>query len=294
MDFIIARAQATRAVQGKLTEQWVWSEKNPTQWDNDLAAVIAQQETVSESETALTLARGRLDAGLADLHSRAKQALRMAKVRHRNNPAHHRALQNIKIKSGSRSAVLAGALAWESAWDEIDPQWVPINDNSLAKFKALRQQCLGECDECATKQATWRSDNEKLNALGDRLDEECKAWYAAAGAAFPPGTPEGDLIRGQVPTTYTPPEPPAQAAITSATALGEGKARLDYAAPRATHFDVYHKGPSDGEYSLARSNTVKRSLEFNALEPGVHHYKVVGRNSRGFGPPSAEAGVSVS
>jgi hypothetical protein len=45
------------------------------------------------------------------------------------------------------------------------------------------------------------------------LTDMSQAWYANALRVFPDGTPEGDMIRGTIPTTYTsapaPPAPPA-------------------------------------------------------------------------------------
>lgn len=34
------------------------------------------------------------------------------------------------------------------------------------------------------------------------------AWYADATRVFADGTPEGDMIRGTIPTTYDPAPPP--------------------------------------------------------------------------------------
>ena len=43
-----------------------------------------------------------------------------------------------------------------------------------------------------------------LHTLLGRLEDECVQWYAEATAVFPAGTTNGDLIRGQIPTSYSP------------------------------------------------------------------------------------------
>ena len=43
-----------------------------------------------------------------------------------------------------------------------------------------------------------------FNTLIGRLEDECIQWYAEATAVFPEGTTNGDLIRGQIPTSYSP------------------------------------------------------------------------------------------
>ena len=41
------------------------------------------------------------------------------------------------------------------------------------------------------------------------VNDACQAWYASAIRVFPAGTAQGDMIRGTIPTTYSPPSAPA-------------------------------------------------------------------------------------
>ncbi len=41
-----------------------------------------------------------------------------------------------------------------------------------------------------------------------KMEDRNEAWYAAATRVYPAGTPEGDMIRGTVPTTRNPPPAP--------------------------------------------------------------------------------------
>ena len=52
--------------------------------------------------------------------------------------------------------------------------------------------------------------------MAAELEQVNEAWYVDATVVFATGTPEGDMIRGTVPTTYNPPAPkPSTATGTS-------------------------------------------------------------------------------
>src|SRR4051812_41192758 len=105
-------------------------------------------------------------------------------------------------------------------------------------------------EDYARAKASWRVEAEGFNELAEELDLDCIGWYAAATQVFKEGTPEGDMIRGTVPTTtdFTP--LPDKAQIIDARADEPGFAWIQFVAEHGTKFDVWRKGPGELEFLL--------------------------------------------
>jgi hypothetical protein len=230
--FIKDRAVKTISAAKQLAGTWTWTDKTPEQMQTQLETitgnstitppVVGQEEIASQSHGAMHQAKGRWEMQLLDLHQRTVQGLNMAKNKFRNDPASLAVVSGLHASSNSHKETLDEALAWESAWNQLAPTWNPTTTNTLPAFKALRKQC-GEDLQTAYSdaRADWRAEVERLNALANDLEQTDEAWYADATRVFSPGTPEGDMIRSTVPTTYTPPsDKPAPA---PAPTTGTGK-----------------------------------------------------------------------
>lgn len=84
--------------------------------------------------------------------------------------------------------------------------WSPLPANTLATFKALRKQCAEDLQTAYSDAHTnWSKESKKLAAMGRALEDLNEAWYADATEVHAGNTPEGQVIRSSVPTTYTPP-----------------------------------------------------------------------------------------
>lgn len=218
IEFIKDRATKTISAAKQLITKWTWEEQTPAQMQTALEAitgnnsvtppVIGQEEIASQAEQAMLAARGTWDAKLDALHGLTVQGVAMAKNRNRNNPANLAVLGGLSARGTSRAEILDEALAWESAWTKISPTWVPVEGNALPLFKVLRKQCAEDLQQAYTDaQADYRQEAEKLADMADSLEQSSQAWYADATAVFTAGTPDGDMIRSTVPTTYNPPSP---------------------------------------------------------------------------------------
>jgi hypothetical protein len=231
LKFIKDRAVKTISAAKQLADVYTWSEKNPAEMQAQLEAitgnssvsppVIGQEEIASAAEKARAVALGQWETQLKELHRRTVQGLGMLKNKLRNDPASLLVLSNLTASSNSHKETLAEALAWESAWAKVAPAWSPTTTNTLAAFQVLRKQCTDDLQTAFTDaHAEWRQEVGKLNALANDLEQSDEAWYADATRVFPVGTPEGDMIRSTVPTTYTPSTstpPPAPSPATSPT-----------------------------------------------------------------------------
>jgi hypothetical protein len=101
------------------------------------------------------------------------------------------------------------------------------------------------------------------------------------------------LIRRAVPTSPGEVREVEAAVITLAASPAAGMVRLEFAAEHATSFQVWRKGPADAQFTPAAA-TPEAFFEPAGLAAGTHESKVAGVNSRGEGPASGVASVSVA
>ena len=214
IDFIKDRRVKTISAATTFADAWVWEEQDLPTMQAELAALAGdgsftgQEELAAAAEAAMLAARGAWDTQLDVLHRRTVQGVGMAKNKFRDDPAKLQNLSGLTARGTSRTETLAEALAWESAWEKAAPAWAPLPANTLAAFKTLRTACLDALQKAYSDQrAAWRDEAEKLAQMALVMENRSEAWYAAATLVYPAGTPEGDMIRGTVPTTYTPPPP---------------------------------------------------------------------------------------
>ena len=209
------RATKTISAAKSVADKWVWSEKTADEIQAMLTAitgnkqvsppVVGQEEIVSQAGRVMVAARGNWDTNLTKLHQWTVQGLGMAKNRFRNNPASLGVVSGLTGGSSTREGILSEALAWESAWNNVDPNWSPMPANTLAAFKILRKQCAEDLQTAYTDACSeWREQSGLLTEMGRKLEDINEAWYADATRVFPAGSAEGDMIRSTVPTTYTP------------------------------------------------------------------------------------------
>jgi len=215
IEFIKERATKTISAAKQIATTWTWEEQSPSQMQAALTAItgnssvtpplVGQEEIASQADQTMLAARGAWDASLDDLHRRTVQGVSMCKNRNRNNPANLAVLSGLTARGTSRAETLAEALAWESAWAKVDATWSPLPANTLDIFKTLRKQCAEDLQQAYTDaQADYRKEAETLADMAAELEQIMEAWYADATVVFPIGTAEGDMIRGTVPTTYSP------------------------------------------------------------------------------------------
>ena len=79
-----------------------------------------------------------------------------------------------------------------------------MNDTTETGQDKKRQAFLEKVMMGMTNYETSNEEIERLSHLAAELEDVNEAWYANATSVFPTGTPEGDMIRGTIPTTYVP------------------------------------------------------------------------------------------
>lgn len=233
--FIKDRAGKTIAAAKAVASLWLFQGQTIEQMQSALTAIVGdhtvnpvipgQQATNLAAERVMTDARGLWDTNLDQLHRWTMQGVSMCKTRFKADSVKLALVQHLTARGDSRHTILDEALEWESAWNEADPTWCPLPANTLAAFKTLRTQCLeGLQNDFKAAASAWREQAGILTQLAAALEAINVAWYSDATDVFAAGTPEGDMIRGTIPTTYTatsnvtPPAPaPASATSTGKT-----------------------------------------------------------------------------
>ena len=84
------------------------------------------------------------------------------------------------------------------------------------------------------------------------------------------------------------------AVIAVGTSPAPQAAHLEFEAPHATSFQVWHKGPGDADFSQVADVLLPGVYDATGLPAGDHQYRIVGENSRGDGEASPVATVSVA
>ena len=138
--FFKERALASRSAQIIIALIWVWLEKTVAQWTTQIDAFLAQEEAAADAGAVADARRSELDAKLDELHRRTQQGLSFFKTTCRNDVVKTGALRSLSAIGNSRAQILEEALAFEAAWEELDPAWVPMTGQTLALFKVLRQE----------------------------------------------------------------------------------------------------------------------------------------------------------
>lgn len=232
LEFTEARLQATRDAQTEIAADWVWEEQTVAQWDARVTGFTTKKSASDIQEGVMLNKRAIFDGTIATLHDRTVEGLKMARIKWRKDTARKAILSNLSADGGGRDTVQKEARAWAGVWESFDAAWEPTTGNTLVAFNTLIT--TSETDEKAYKKehTKWREKAEELNTFAAECEELCVAWYGAATVEFAEGTPQGDMIRSTVPTTYNPPPAgaPNPLELTSVEDLGGGQVRANYGA----------------------------------------------------------------
>lgn len=261
LEFIEARLQATRDAQTEIAAAWVWEEQTVVQWDTRVSDFTAKKAASATQEGVMLNKRALFETTVVQMHDLTVDGLKMARIKWRKDEPRKVILSTLSADGGGRDKVQAEARGWAAVWASFDAAWVPTPGNTLAAFNTLL--ALSETQENAFKMdhTKWREKAEELNDFAAACEELCVAWYGAATVVFAEGTPQGDMIRSTVPTTYVPPPAgaPHPLELTSVEDLGGGQVRANYG--------------SGGETALV----LELQWEVVGVSPGYSHSAVVVR-----------------
>ena len=139
-------------------------------------------------------------AELTELHEATKQVLGIAKITFRDEPAKAGAFVGLTAVKGTSGVVSRSAQALSSAWQKADPSWAPLPGKTLAAYDALRAKISGQQATVAGAVTAQKEARKALQAALNVQDRLTKDWYGVATRVFTDSTPEGQLVRAEIPT----------------------------------------------------------------------------------------------
>jgi hypothetical protein len=221
IEFVVNRTEKTAAVQTTLATlpaaPWVWPQKATPAWTADVeqldgakSGTLANKATAANTEKSIQFAA--LDTRYKTLHARTLQAVGVMRSRALADPSLRPVVNELSARGDSNRAIEEEGEELLAAWSqEFGEDFVPAPGNTFTAYKELFEgtetvpslrKLKSNYKEAGAKARRAAGD---FNALISRLEDECIQWYAEATAVFPAGTTNGDLIRGQIPTSYNPP-----------------------------------------------------------------------------------------
>jgi hypothetical protein len=297
-EYILRRATQTYSamvvIKNDVADSWEWSEMLVVDFKTKLDGANALVEAASDEAADTLAARGDRDANIAALMAKVRSYLKLAKRKYRNDSAKMVLLKPLEASNKGLAKNLKLALDVEHAWKQIDQAYVPETGNTFAAFAALRTTCQTKYENVSKEGAEeGEAGGEVYKALKElyRLSVD---WYQEAIRRFGPETPHGILIRDTIDTSPGAPTPlPGQAVITEFSQAGSGEGLLKFNAPNATLFDVWVQRPADPDFVLETANFTGTELLVTNVPPGTTRAKVVPKNSRGEGPESEVAELTI-
>jgi hypothetical protein len=236
--FVKDRTEKTTAAQNAVATTWVWPGKTVAQWQADLLDLDGVRDGTDPGTTAslanLALAAdkalanksGLLGTRLDTLHAKTVQAVGIMRARTLANPEHRPVVDELSARGDSQRAIEDEGGELLAGWKlDFGTDFEPAPGNT---YTALRELFEGSATVPTLRQlksdvkdarALARKATGKLNLLLSRLEDECVQWYGEAILVFGAGTPEGDMIRGTIPTSdqYAPGTTTPTSATSSST-----------------------------------------------------------------------------
>lgn len=194
------RLVKTQAVQNQLSATWTWDGATLDDWQEAIASLDGARDTFQDATAATQNARSAAGAGLTELHEATKQALGIAKIAFKSDPAKAGAFVGLTAVGKSYPSVSKSAQALSSAWQKANPNWAPLPGKTLVAYDTLRETINTQQATVAGTLATQKEARRTLQATLKVHDRKAKDWYAVATRVFPGNTPEGQLLRAQIPT----------------------------------------------------------------------------------------------
>ena len=260
-----------------------------------LTELMAKQQAIDE-------ARGDLASKHDQVHRAVIGVYACMKSCYRNDPKLLASIIRLPKADRAPAQTLVRVKATCARWATLPP---PPGSAGPLKVGTLTQAGLTTlCGELeARMNAVPGPDGDEGEAIaGIRLvDLEAEKLMAGALVQGRAHYAEGSPARAYIDAIPTEPsaQAPAVVSIGLAESQAEGAAHLQFDAEHATSFEVWHKGPADGQFALV-ADVLRASAgqpgEYlgSGLPAGVHQYQVVGVNSRGKGSPSDIAPVAVA
>lgn len=309
--FILNRAQKTCAVAQAISSVWQWDRLTLTEMVKLRTDAEAQLDLVTRAESATAAARGLADDKIAVLYDIAVKGIGLGRRKFENVPGKKDIFPPLTAEGQSREARRRTIRRFFKAWEEADTAWeLNLLGGSMGftTFQNLRKEIEGNdtvvptvaglVDLYNAAEQDERLKAEKLNEMLAELDAAMIAWYADATTVCSAGTPEGDQIRGQIPTTYDPSAEPLPIPPTPSQVLVQYSSEtqlLDGVCLPATFVAeyVWTLTLPGNNPEVMQLTTTEPTVQFPGVPPGLAaSLTVAAQNATGISAPSAPVEVN--
>ena len=245
----------------------------------------------------LSLARGAVHEALDRLHEANVAVYASLKSVYRRDMSSMSLIESIPVDDQSVGDTFTRGKSIDTKWGQLanPPGWGgaftlgPITHAVFTGYVTALETAVGALEAA---DGSFQLSEGFLHRTQAAMSDFVTAALQQGRAQFDPGSPERDVI-DRVPTASAT-QPPGQAVISSATSSAAGTLHAEFDAPHATSFEVWRKGPGDGQFVLVEEAIKPGVYNATGLPAGSYELQIVGENSRGEGPASVTATVQVA
>lgn len=292
--FALVRSQASINAANAILADWGWPEKTIAAMAADRAALKTQADHTDTLSVAFDAAHANRVAAFNLYHTTTVALLGMTKTHFRKDPAATAQLKPLRARGQNEQDILDEGDLFAKVWEQLDATYIPDTGWPLAAFQAAGADCLTKQDAENTAGVVWNNEVKNTDVMAADVQDTNIAWYADATRKFGPDTAHGQMIRSTVPTTSKAQAVPQVPVIGDALALGGGKVHLDFHVVGASSVRVLDKPPGAATFTTLADTVTGDSFDGSGLVPGAHLFEIVGVNSAGDGPVSADIALAVT
>ncbi len=294
--FTCERAASTHATQVLLAAppfNFLWKPKTILKWSEDVTELDQLKIDEVTRRAAWRNAAALWDFTLREIQLITREVKREGVFAFGADAVKRQEFEELLTDAKGRNDIYDQGLEALEAWKNADPAWSYSDDVVSAGFGSLLAASLAQKQTHLIKEKAWKRAANRLLFKARKVDADNVAWFAAASRKFKKGTEGGDLLRSNVPTT-TRPEPAVGQGQISHVMVQGNTVHFDFNAEHATHFAVLHREPGSPVLLIVVADTTEKSVTFQDLAAGVHHFAVIPSNSGGEGAQSVAVPVQVS
>lgn len=248
-------------------------------------------------DISLRIGLGAEEVAATTVHGYAVDAYANMRSVYRRDVAHLRAIRRIPKRDQTPAQTLTRGDLTAQVWAQLPNMpgtTTPFKVGSLTltSFNLVLADLRTKVETAEGADSTYQVGLSNLMGLQLDLGNFASAAVAQGRSQYAEGTAARVWIDAipLEPSTV----PPVQAVITAATNPEPGVARLVLDAEHATSFIVKRRRQGQLEFETVADDFTDEVFEDDELVPGVYEYIAIGHNSRGDGPPSAVATVTIA
>lgn len=262
-----------------------------------LGLIGSTKNNVTTYDIAYRLALGAEETAVTLLHGTCVNVYANMRSVYRGDVANMRAIRRIPKRDQTAEQTLTRGDLTAQVWSQLPNMPgtatpFKVGALTLTTFNAWVADLRTKSEAAEGSDSAYQVALGKLATLQAELGNFASAAVAQGRSQFPAGSPQRVWIDAIPLEPST--DAPGQAVISEAINTEPGVALLVFDAPHATSFIIKRRLQGQVEFETVAEDVTDEEFEDEGLEAGAYEYIVIGHNSRGDGPPSAVATVTIA